>query len=61
MHSQIVVNLRFHGEQNWQGDQFWQPKLVRGDRIWRGTDFFVTAPLMVLEWYTIMCKVFNLR
>ena len=25
------------------GDQIWLPKLVRGDRFWRRTDFFVTA------------------
>ena len=44
MHSQIVVNPRFHrGTKIGKGDQFWQPKSVRGERFWRGTDFFVTV------------------
>ena len=46
MHSQIVVNPRFHrGPKLATGDQFWQPKSVRGGPVLAGTDFFITVLL----------------
>jgi len=38
------VKLHFHrGTKIDKGDQFWLPKLVRGNWFWWQTDFFITA------------------
>ena len=54
MHSQIVVNPRFHGGTKiGKGDQFWQPKSVRGNGFGGGSNFslqFHGTYIVVLEY-----------